>query len=118
MKGKVSKLENQSKLLMICQAQGKKIGIIVDNVVSEQDIVVKNLDQHYARTLGIRGATILGNGSISLILDIAEIYQLYIDQGLEINRRMNRTHKNHSILVEAGELREAYDQTLIPNAGE
>jgi two-component system, chemotaxis family, sensor kinase CheA len=56
----------------------KKIALAVDELLDEQDIVVKSLDKDLAKSITISGATILGNGKIALIADISSIIEAYV----------------------------------------
>ena len=58
---------------MIVEGRTKSIGLVVDNVLGEQDIVVKPLGGFIKKVKGIAGATILGDGRIALILDVINI---------------------------------------------
>ena len=49
------------------------MGLVVDNVIGEEDIVVKPLGNFVRKVKGIAGATILGDGRIALILDVVNI---------------------------------------------
>ena len=61
--------------VVICQIQGKRIGFVVDWVIGEHQTVIKSLGRMYQRVEGVSGATILGDGSVALILDIQAIIQ-------------------------------------------
>lgn len=54
----------------------KKIGLLVDSLIGEEDIVIKPLKDKYTNTPGVAGATILGDGTVSLILDVSQIIEL------------------------------------------
>lgn len=64
-------------LLVIVEGDGQKIGLFVDELLSQQQIVIKNLDTNYRQIQGISGATILGDGSVALILDVAGLIKLF-----------------------------------------
>jgi two-component system chemotaxis sensor kinase CheA len=61
--------------VVICQIQGRRIGFVVDWVIGEHQTVIKSLGVVYKQVEGISGATILGDGSVALILDIPTIIQ-------------------------------------------
>ncbi|MDP9025736.1 MAG: chemotaxis protein CheA [Candidatus Eremiobacteraeota bacterium] len=69
----------QKVMIVIVGLQGKQVGLVVDSFEGEQEIVIKPLSDVVGRIAGISGATILGNGSISLIIDVhslvSEAYQ-------------------------------------------
>ena len=60
----------EESLLVVVEADGEKIGIVVDELSAQQQVVIKSLEQNYQRVEGVSGATILGDGTVSLILDI------------------------------------------------
>ncbi len=57
-------------MIVIVGLQGRQVGLVVDSFEGEQEIVIKPLSDVVGRIPGISGATILGNGSISLIIDV------------------------------------------------
>jgi two-component system chemotaxis sensor kinase CheA len=57
-------------MIVIVGSQGRQVGLVVDSFQGEQEIVIKPLSDIIGAIAGISGATILGNGSISLILDV------------------------------------------------
>jgi two-component system chemotaxis sensor kinase CheA len=64
-------------LLVIVEGDGQKIGLFVDELLSQQQIVIKSLESNYKQIQGVSGATILGDGNVALILDVAGIIQLF-----------------------------------------
>lgn len=63
-------------LMVIVEADGEHIGLLVDELLAQQQVVVKSLESNYGRVEGLAGATILGDGAVSLILDMAGIGRL------------------------------------------
>ncbi len=63
-------------IAVIVSYQNKKFALVVDELIGQQQVVVKNLETNYRKVPGFSAATILGDGSVSLILDVAEIYNL------------------------------------------
>ncbi|MBX7168804.1 MAG: chemotaxis protein CheA [Pirellulales bacterium] len=59
--------------LVILGLDGRELGLVVDRVLGEEDIVIKSLAENYENVIGIAGASILGNGRVSLILDIGAV---------------------------------------------
>jgi two-component system chemotaxis sensor kinase CheA len=55
------------------EADGRKGALQIDELVGQQQVVVKNLEANYRRVSGVSGATILGDGSVALILDISAL---------------------------------------------
>lgn len=64
-------------ILVIVEGDGKKMGLFVDELLSQQQIVIKSLEKNYKKIQGISGATILGDGSVALILDVAGLIQRF-----------------------------------------
>ena len=54
----------------------KKMGLFVDELKGQQQVVIKSLEVNYKRIEGISGATILGDGSVALIVDIPGLISL------------------------------------------
>lgn len=63
-------------LLVVVEGEGRRCGILVDELIGQQQVVIKSLEANYERVDGISGATILGDGSVALILDIPGIMRL------------------------------------------
>ncbi|WP_026842809.1 chemotaxis protein CheA [Citrifermentans bremense] len=61
--------------VVICQLEGKRVGLLVDWVIGEHQTVIKSLGRMYQQVEGMSGATILGDGSVALILDVPAIMQ-------------------------------------------
>ena len=57
-------------IIVILEADGRKAALFIDELVGQQQVVVKNLESNYKKVSGISGATILGDGGVSLILDV------------------------------------------------
>ncbi|MES2263100.1 MAG: chemotaxis protein CheA [Pseudomonadota bacterium] len=60
-------------IVVILETEGHKAGLFIDDLVGQQQVVVKNLESNYRKVAGISGATILGDGGVSLILDVAAL---------------------------------------------
>lgn len=63
-------------LLVVVEGQGMRCGLFVDDLLGQQQVVIKSLEANYRRVEGISGATILGDGSVALILDIPGLVRL------------------------------------------
>jgi two-component system chemotaxis sensor kinase CheA len=63
-------------LLVIVENRGKRIALFVDQLIAQQQVVMKSLEANYDRVEGISGATILGDGSVALIVDTAALHRL------------------------------------------
>ena len=60
-------------IVVILESEGRKAALFVDDLVGQQQVVVKNLESNYRKVTGISGATILGDGGVSLILDVSAL---------------------------------------------
>jgi two-component system, chemotaxis family, sensor kinase CheA len=56
-------------LLVVVEADDRRIGVLVDDLLAQQQVVVKSLESNFKSVLGIAGATILGDGTVALIID-------------------------------------------------
>ncbi|WP_043531802.1 chemotaxis protein CheA [Litchfieldella xinjiangensis] len=63
-------------IAVIVQGEGRRYALLVDDLVGQQQVVVKNLETNYRKVPGVSAATILGDGSVALILDIADMHRL------------------------------------------
>ncbi len=63
-------------LLVIVEHEGRRLALLVDELLGQQQVVIKSLEAHYRKVEGITGATILGDGRAALILDVTGIAQL------------------------------------------
>ena len=63
-------------LLVVVESEGRRCGLFVDDLIGQQQVVIKSLEANYQRVEGISGATILGDGSVALILDIPGVIRL------------------------------------------
>jgi two-component system chemotaxis sensor kinase CheA len=61
--------------LVIITLEGRQVGFVVDQVVGQHQAVIKSLGRAYRNVQGISGATIMGNGSVALILDLPMLVQ-------------------------------------------
>jgi two-component system chemotaxis sensor kinase CheA len=68
-------------ILVLVEASRSRYAIVVDELVGQQQVVIKSLEQHFRRVSGIAGATIMGDGSVALILDIESLQHSAIKQG-------------------------------------
>ena len=77
--------------IVIVGTQEKKIGVMVDTLIGEEDVVIKPLRDKFTNSPGIAGASILGDGSVSLIIDVSQLLDLGVKQELlaQANARMN-----------------------------
>ncbi|MBQ0050916.1 MAG: chemotaxis protein CheW [Treponema sp.] len=69
--------------VVIVGSQDKKIGVMVDNLIGEEDVVIKPLRDQFTQSPGIAGASILGDGSVSLIIDVTQLLELGVRQEIE-----------------------------------
>lgn len=76
-------------LLVVVESDNEKIGIVVDDLLGQQQVVIKSLEQNYKRVEGISGATILGDGTVALIVDISGLRKM-ADLQPRITRNSNR----------------------------
>ena len=63
-------------LLVIVEDQGRRLALKVDELLGQQQVVIKNLETNFRKVPGVAGATILGDGRVALILDVYGISNL------------------------------------------
>jgi two-component system chemotaxis sensor kinase CheA len=62
--------EVERSIMLIVEAEGRRSALVVDELIGQHQVVVKNLEANYRKVDGIAGATIMGDGRVGLILDI------------------------------------------------
>lgn len=67
-----AKTDLEEGLLVVVEDSGKRAGIFVDDLLGQQQVVIKSLESNFMKISSIAGATILGDGTVSLILDVTE----------------------------------------------
>ena len=68
--------ELDKTLLVVVESDNHKVGLLVDDLLAQQQVVIKSLEANYQKVDGISGATILGDGRVSLIIDISGLIKL------------------------------------------
>ena len=59
------------RFVVLCEAEGtQKVALVVDEIIGQQQVVIKSLEENFERIEGIAGGTILGDGSVALIVDV------------------------------------------------
>jgi two-component system chemotaxis sensor kinase CheA len=69
-------------ILIIVESGGQKVALMVDELLGQQQFVVKNLEANYRKVEGLSGATIMGDGRVALILDVAAIVRANLQKTL------------------------------------
>jgi two-component system chemotaxis sensor kinase CheA len=65
--------ENVAAIMVVVEAEGGRVALLVDELLGQQQVVVKNLEANYRRVDDVSGATIMGDGRVALILDIGSL---------------------------------------------
>ena len=69
--GVTSSSEIANRFVVLCEAEGgAKIALIIDDIIGQQQVVIKSLEENFERIDGIAGGTILGDGNVALIVDV------------------------------------------------
>jgi len=84
--------ELEDGLLVVVEAEGRKVGLLVDDLLDQQQVVIKSLETNFKKVEGMSGATILGDGTVAMILDI---------QGL-----INLAHRSELVVEDSNDLSE------------
>lgn len=80
------------KILIVVEAGNKIEGLIVDALLTQQQVVIKSIEENYEKVNGISGVTILGNGKVGLIIDIKSVISQDSNQITSlINKKSNET---------------------------
>jgi two-component system chemotaxis sensor kinase CheA len=63
-------------IVVVIEEDGRRVGLLVDELLGQQQAVIKSLEAHYRQVPGISGATILSDGSVALIVDVSGVVRL------------------------------------------
>jgi len=63
-------------IMVIVEAEGGRVAVLVDELLGQQQVVVKNLESNYRRVDNVSGATIMGDGRVALILDVGALVRV------------------------------------------
>ena len=63
-------------ILVLLEAEGKKIALFVDELVGQHQVVIKSLETNYRKVPGVSGATIMGDGRVAMIIDVGALVKL------------------------------------------
>jgi len=77
--------------VVIVGSGDRKMGLIVDRLIGEEDVVIKPLRDHYTNSPGIAGANITGDGTVSLIIDVSQLLELGLQREREERRKRQTT---------------------------
>ncbi|HEY0211474.1 chemotaxis protein CheA [Acerihabitans sp.] len=77
-----AKTDPTQGIVVILQSAGRRYALLVDQLIGQHQVVVKNLESNYRKVPGISAATILGDGSVALIIDVSAL------QALNRNKRL------------------------------
>ncbi|MDH5538926.1 MAG: chemotaxis protein CheW, partial [Rhizobacter sp.] len=65
--------EDGGAIMVVVEAEGGRVALLVDGLLGQQQVVVKNLEANYRKVDDISGATIMGDGRVALILDVGAL---------------------------------------------
>ncbi|HBL0898270.1 chemotaxis protein CheA [Escherichia coli] len=75
-----AKTETTQGIVVILQSGGRRYALLVDQLIGQHQVVVKNLESNYRKVPGISAATILGDGSVALIVDVSALQAINREQ--------------------------------------
>ncbi|HUX38831.1 MAG TPA: chemotaxis protein CheA, partial [Rectinemataceae bacterium] len=78
----------ENAFIVIVGTADKRVGLMVDSLIGEEDVVIKPLRDQFTVSPGIAGASILGDGSVCLIIDVSQLLELGQKRELEERRRL------------------------------
>ncbi|RKX93464.1 MAG: chemotaxis protein CheA [Spirochaetes bacterium] len=79
--------DGEYHFVVVVGSGDKKMGLMVDSLIGEEDVVIKPLMDKFTNSPGIAGATILGDGMVALIIDVSQL--------LELGLKKEREHRQH-----------------------
>ncbi|MBL1293245.1 MAG: chemotaxis protein CheA [Thiotrichales bacterium] len=81
-------------LMVVVEGDGQKAGLVIDDLLAQQQVVIKSLETNFKRVDGISGATILGDGTVAMILDVGGLitYSKSMDSAVIRSRKNDNEH--------------------------
>jgi two-component system chemotaxis sensor kinase CheA len=73
-------VDEASMQVVVVHGDGTEIGLVADSVIDSQDIVLKSLDDDLIRSRGLAGAAILGDGTVTFVLDVTELQRMSLER--------------------------------------
>ena len=68
--------EPTKAILLILETEGERVAVMVDEILGQQQVVIKSMEQNFHKVAGIAGATILGDGTVGFILDVRGLIEM------------------------------------------
>ena len=63
-------------ILLVLEVEGERVVVMVDEILGQQQVVIKSIEENFRKVDGVAGATILGDGTVGLILDVRGLVRL------------------------------------------
>jgi two-component system, chemotaxis family, sensor kinase CheA len=74
-------------LLVVLEAEGRRVAMLVDELLAQQQVVIKSLETNFKQVPGLAGATIHGDGTVALILDVPGLVRTFLErQSMQLGR--------------------------------
>jgi two-component system chemotaxis sensor kinase CheA len=67
-------------LLVVLEAEGRRVAMLVDELLAQQQVVIKSLETNFKQVPGLAGATIHGDGTVALILDVPGLIRTFLER--------------------------------------
>ncbi len=83
--------ELEKGLLVVVESDGIQVGLFIDDLLGQQQVVIKSLETNFRQTDGLSGATILGDGTVALIIDVPGLINKCLANALDNGRSLART---------------------------
>jgi two-component system, chemotaxis family, sensor kinase CheA len=84
---RVAEPVEDERLVVVVEAGRKKIGLVIDELLGQQQVVVKSLEKNLHRVEGLMGATILGDGCVAPIIDVTALSELNLFSVVQQHKR-------------------------------
>ena len=97
---------------MVVGLAEKKVGLIVNSLIGQEEIVIKSLGEYLASTEGIAGATIMGDGHVTLIIDIVSLMNIVSS----LSKDLKLTGKRRNLFVEQKAISASNEEDLKDSA--
>jgi len=89
-------------IVVVLETEERRFGVLADEVLGQQQVVIKNLETNFRKLDAVMGATILGDGRISLIADVQELFRIAINRRATIDSAVALAGAGSSLTSDAG----------------
>jgi two-component system chemotaxis sensor kinase CheA len=112
-------MSHDEQTIVIVSSMNKQVGFMVDRVFGEEEVFIKNIGPHLGKVMCVAGATILANGEVIVILDVADLVTQaeLAHPSLKPRKKRDVQKRKRVLLVEDSMVTRELEKTILENGG-